>query len=172
MFNSDGHFISRFSFDGINHSRYLKGLTTPRGVTFTPEGDIIITDFENHRLILIDGEMTKVLAAKGHEGAAIHEFCRPSGICCDDDGRVIVADSKNQRVVTFSSQLEFLWSTDIRPTSNQDAQAASQVVVDDKEKDRPSDVALLLDGRLVVLVETSPDSRDQCSKHKTFVQIY
>ena len=150
----------------------MKGLTTPRGVTFTPEGDIIITDFENHRLILIDGDMTRVLAAKGHEGAGMHEFCRPSGICCDDDGRVIVADSKNQRVVTFSSQLEFLWSTEIRPTSTYGPFLASHVFSDDNEKDRPSDIALLLDGRLIVLVETSPDSRDQCSKHKTFVQIY
>lgn len=60
LFSPDGHFISRFSFDGVNHSRYLKGLTTPRGVTFNPQGDIIISDFENHRLILIDSTMTKV----------------------------------------------------------------------------------------------------------------
>lgn len=62
LFSPDGHFISRFSFDGLNHSRYLKGLTTPRGVAFNPQGDIIISDFENHRLILIDGEMSKVSA--------------------------------------------------------------------------------------------------------------
>jgi tripartite motif-containing protein 71 len=60
LFSPDGHFISRFSFDGLNHSRYLKGLTTPRGVAFTPQGNIIISDFENHRLILIDSSMTKV----------------------------------------------------------------------------------------------------------------
>lgn len=60
MFSIDGHFISRFSFDGMNHSRYLKGLTTPRGCAFTPEGNIIISDFENHRLILLDASMTKV----------------------------------------------------------------------------------------------------------------
>jgi hypothetical protein len=59
-FSQDGHFISRFSFDGLNHSRYLKGLTTPRGACFNPQGNIIISDFENHRLILIDSAMTKV----------------------------------------------------------------------------------------------------------------
>lgn len=69
MFNEDGHFISRFSFDGVNHSRYLKGLTTPRGCCFTPDGDIIVSDFENHRLILIDAGMTKVMSTKGHEGS-------------------------------------------------------------------------------------------------------
>lgn len=60
LFNPDGHFISRFSFDGVNHSRSLKGLTTPRGVCFTPQGDIIVSDFENHRLLLIDSSLTKV----------------------------------------------------------------------------------------------------------------
>lgn len=60
LFNPDGHFISRFCFDGVNHSRSLKGLTTPRGVCFTPQGDIIVSDFENHRLLLIDSALTKV----------------------------------------------------------------------------------------------------------------
>ncbi|XP_052861042.1 protein wech [Anopheles cruzii] len=166
LFSPDGLFISRFSFDGVNHSRYLKGLTTPRGACFTPQGDIIISDFENHRLLLIDATLSKVLAAKGHEGSAVHEFSRPSGICCDDDGRVIVADSKNQRVLIFSPQLEFLWVTEIRPSSN------GMLAVGMDEKDRPSDVALLPDGRLVVMVETSPDARDQCSPQKTFIQIY
>lgn len=40
------------------------------------------------------------------------------------------------------------------------------------EKDRPSDVAILPDGRLVVMVETSPDARDTSNPQKTFVQIY
>uniref|UniRef100_A0A8D8KI75 Protein wech n=1 Tax=Culex pipiens TaxID=7175 RepID=A0A8D8KI75_CULPI len=166
LFNSEGQFISRFSFDGVNHSRYLKGLTTPRGACFTPQGDVIISDFENHRLLLIDSTLTKVLAAKGHEGSAVHEFSRPSGIACDDDGRVIVADSKNQRVLIFSPQLEFLWAVEIRPSSN------NMLTVGMDEKDRPSDVSLLPDGRLVVMVETSPDARDQCSPQKTFIQIY
>lgn len=61
MFSKDGHFISRFSFDGMNHNRSLKGLTTPRGVCFTPKGDIIVSDFENHRLLLIDSCLTKVI---------------------------------------------------------------------------------------------------------------
>ncbi|XP_058830022.1 protein wech isoform X2 [Topomyia yanbarensis] len=166
LFNSDGQFISRFSFDGVNHSRYLKGLTTPRGACFTPQGDIIISDFENHRLLLIDSMLTKVLAAKGHEGSAVHEFSRPSGICCDDDGRVIVADSKNQRVLIFSPQLEFLWAVDIRPSAH------NLLAVGMDEKDRPSDLALLPDGRLVVMVETSPDAREQCNPRKAFIQIY
>jgi NHL repeat len=42
----------------------LKGLTTPRGICFTPNGDVIISDFENHRLLLIDATLTKVIVQK------------------------------------------------------------------------------------------------------------
>lgn len=95
------------------------------------------------------------MAIKGQEGTNVTEFCRPSGICCkcqsfnqrtftnfslfkgDDDGRVIVADSKNQRVLIFSPTLEYLWTVDIRPSSHNILSANMD------EKDRPSDVALL-----------------------------
>ena len=60
-----------------------------------------------------------------------------TGICCDDDGRIIVADSKNQRVLIFSAMLEFLWSIEIRPSSQ------NILTANIDEKDRPSDVALL-----------------------------
>lgn len=51
----------------------------------------------------------KILSAKGHEGPGFQEFNRPSGLCCDDDGRIIVADSKNQRVIVFTPSLDYLW---------------------------------------------------------------
>lgn len=79
----------------------------------------------------------QILATKGHEGNALNEFCRPSGISCDDDGRIIVADSKNQRVLIFSAMLEFLWAVEIRPSSH------NILTANMDEKDRPSDVALL-----------------------------
>ncbi|XP_063700832.1 LOW QUALITY PROTEIN: protein wech [Culicoides brevitarsis] len=167
LFSNDGQFISRFTFDGVNHCRYLKGFTTPRGVCFTPSGQVLVTDFENHRLLLIDSGLTKIKAVKGHEGSGTGCFCRPSGICCDDDGNVIVADSKNQRVLIFTPQLEFLWAIEIKSSF---VNVHGMGGTDDK--DRPSDVALLPDGRLVIMVETSPDCRDQCSPQKTFIQIY
>lgn len=63
LFSSNGTFITRFSFDGVNHNRYLKGITTPRGVCFTPHGKIIVSDFENHRLLLIDSALTTVICS-------------------------------------------------------------------------------------------------------------
>lgn len=51
----------------------------------------------------------QILSVKGHEGSGFHEFNRPSGLCCDDEGRIIVADSKNQRILVFNQNLDFMW---------------------------------------------------------------
>lgn len=47
---------------------------------------------------------------RGREGEGeLHEFNRPSGLCCDDNGRIVVADSKNQRVLVYNIELELQW---------------------------------------------------------------
>lgn len=47
---------------------------------------------------------------QGQEGdGKVNEFNRPSGLCCDDRGQVIIADSKNQRLLVYNTDLEFLW---------------------------------------------------------------
>lgn len=47
---------------------------------------------------------------RGREGEGeLHEFNRPSGLCCDDNGRVVVADSKNQRVLVYNTNIELQW---------------------------------------------------------------
>uniref|UniRef100_A0A1B0D1H7 B box-type domain-containing protein n=1 Tax=Phlebotomus papatasi TaxID=29031 RepID=A0A1B0D1H7_PHLPP len=154
LFNHSGHFIARFNFDGIHHTRSLKGLTSPRGVTCTPAGNFIVSDFENHRLMIVDPGLTRIIATKGFEGIPRQDFSRPSGLCVDDEGHVIVADSKNQRVLV-----------DVRPEIKPDRPPMH-------DKDRPTDIALLPDGRLVMVVETSPESRDCVGPNQAFVHIY
>lgn len=87
--------------------------------------------------IILKKFFRQIILTKGHEGTAVHEFCRPSGICCDDDGNIVVADSKNQRVLIFSSTLEFMSAVEIRPSSH------NLLTSNMDDKDRPSDVALL-----------------------------
>ncbi|XP_037903991.1 protein wech [Hermetia illucens] len=163
QFDSEGRFIKHFIFDNFTH---CKGPSSPRGVCFTPGGEIIVSDFDNHCLMLLDSDMANILAAKGHEGSGVQEFNRPSGLCCDDDGNIIVADSKNQRVLVFTGGLEYLWTIEIRPSLNPHYTSSLD------EKDRPCDVALLPDGRIVIMVELSPDARDSSNPLKKFVQIY
>lgn len=60
MFTSNGHFITKFSFDSAYYEKHLKSHITPRGVCFTPTGDVLVTDFENHRIMKLDGNLTTV----------------------------------------------------------------------------------------------------------------
>lgn len=160
LFTSRGTFITKFVFEGANPTRLLKGPTTPRGICFTTNGNILISDFENHRLIMVDAAMNRVISVVGREGSGINELNRPSGIVTDDEGRIIVADSKNHRVVIFSADLRFHWSVNVRSPGLDD-------------KDRPSDVALTPEGHIVVLFETLPDTgRETISKEKEYIKMY
>ncbi|XP_072942355.1 protein wech [Epargyreus clarus] len=160
LFSSDGSFVTKFVFEGANPAKMLKGPTTPRGVCFTISGNIIVSDFENHRLLMVDPTLTKVLHCVGREGSGIGELNRPSGIVTDDDGRIIVADSKNHRVLVFTSELRILWAVDLKSPGLDD-------------KDRPSDVALTPEGYLVVLFETLPDTARDISSHgKQYIKVY
>lgn len=60
MFTSNGHFVTKYSFDSTYYDKHLKSHITPRGVCFTPNGDILVTDFENHRIMKLDGNLTMV----------------------------------------------------------------------------------------------------------------
>ncbi|XP_026763375.2 protein wech [Galleria mellonella] len=160
LFTSDGTYITKFVFEGANPAKMLKGPTTPRGVCFTTLGNIIVSDFENHRLLMVDPTLSKVLQCVGREGSGIGELNRPSGIVTDDEGRIIVADSKNHRVLVFTTELRILWAVDLKSPGLDD-------------KDRPSDVALTPEGYLVVLFETLPDTARDISSHgKQYIKVY
>lgn len=60
MFTSNGHFITKYSFDTTYYEKHLKSHITPRGLCFTPNGDILVTDFENHRIMKLDANLTMV----------------------------------------------------------------------------------------------------------------
>lgn len=57
MFTSMGNFVTKFSFDSAVNEKHLKSHITPRGCCFTPTGDILVTDFENHRIMKLDGNL-------------------------------------------------------------------------------------------------------------------
>lgn len=110
LFSPRGRFLSKLCFKSLMFMYQPKNYTTPRGVCFTPNGDVIVTDFEHHRLILVDGRLQRVKAIRGRSDEDFLNLSRPSGVCCDDDGRVIVADSKNARLMVFSPDLDYIIS--------------------------------------------------------------
>lgn len=160
LFTNRGTFITKFVFEGVNPTKHLKGPTTPRGICFTTNGNIIISDFENHRLLMVDASMNRIITAIGREGCGVNELNRPSGLVTDDEGRIVVADSKNHRVVVLSPDLRYEWSVNLKSPGLDD-------------KDRPSDVALTPEGHVIVLFETLPDTaREVISHGKEYIKMY
>ena len=50
LFSPDGAFLMKYGFDGSQ----WKYFDSPRGVCFRPDGFVVVTDFNNHRLLVVD----------------------------------------------------------------------------------------------------------------------
>lgn len=135
LFSPEGIFLRKFGMDTIFGS--FKLLDSPRGVAFTPEGNIILTDFNAHRILCIDYKFTnaKVLSCEGAMRAASN-FHRPQGVIVDDEGNILVSDSRGYRIIIFNKFGDFLHEF-----------GKQGEAID--EMDRPSGIALMNDGRIV-----------------------
>ncbi|VDN03240.1 unnamed protein product [Thelazia callipaeda] len=101
MFSPQGHFIRKFGFDSSLHS--YKNLDSPRGLCFLQDGQLVVTfiissDFNNHRLVVMSSRNTSDMKMYGSEGDREGLFCRPQGITTDNEGHILVCDSRNNRI--------------------------------------------------------------------------
>lgn len=83
-------------------------LDSPRGIAFTPSGELVVADLNNSRVVkfgangqfLLSFGKAAVEAGKGKPG----EFTEPSGVSTDKDGNIYVADSWNGRIQKFDGK--------------------------------------------------------------------
>jgi len=68
----------------------------PRGLVADGQGNIIISDTQNHRIQICD--YSGNCSAFGSQGSAPGQFSWPWGIALDSKGRIVVADRMNHRV--------------------------------------------------------------------------
>lgn len=61
LFDENGAYLKEFAFETHYMDKTPKGHITPRGVCFDPEGAIYVTDFENHRIMKLDRNMSRVV---------------------------------------------------------------------------------------------------------------
>ena len=83
------------------------------------------------------GRFGMVSQCWGSEGSGNGQFCRPWGICCDQQGNIVVGDRSNHRIQVFDSngQLKFKFGTEgSRPG----------------QFNRPAGVAVTREGHIVV----------------------
>ncbi|TKR93407.1 hypothetical protein L596_007872 [Steinernema carpocapsae] len=96
IFSADGVFLKKCGFD---NSFLYKHFDAPRGVCFAPDGQLLVTDFNNHRVHrLPSSASSNEMKAYGGEGQEPGLFCRPQGLAIDTEGHVLLCDSKNNRV--------------------------------------------------------------------------
>jgi sugar lactone lactonase YvrE len=76
-------------------------LLGPKHLVVDPDGNLLIADTENYvirKYLTEDGRIVHV-AGTGKEGDGSTGLNRPHGVCVDPQGRVVIADSYNNRVV-------------------------------------------------------------------------
>jgi tripartite motif-containing protein 71 len=135
LFSVNGQFLCKFGYE--NQPTMWKYFDSPRGVCFSHEGMVVVTDFNNHCLVILTPELDHPLFL-GKEGTGPKEFVRPQGVCVDDDGRIIVADSRNNRIQIIEASGDFL------------CQFGSVGTIPG-QFDRPSGICLSPDGSIVVV---------------------
>jgi DNA-binding beta-propeller fold protein YncE len=81
----------------------------PIGIAVTPQGELLVTDADNNRVLRYDTDGRLMLAmGEGGRGAGNEGFNVPTGIALDSVGNAYVVDMLNGRVVELSPDGTFL----------------------------------------------------------------
>uniref|UniRef100_A0A1I7XNS5 B box-type domain-containing protein n=1 Tax=Heterorhabditis bacteriophora TaxID=37862 RepID=A0A1I7XNS5_HETBA len=170
IFNENGQFMRKCGFDT---AFFYKHLDSPRGLCYLPDGQLLITDFNNHRLAVLSSRNAPEMKVYGSEGDVEGMFCRPQGVKIDPEGRILVCDSRNNRIQVFAGDdmrcvavfghapAGFEMPAEL-PTPFQSAAPPSMVPFlgsvggsatqsTRQLLDRPTDVAISADGRVYVV---------------------
>ena len=102
---------------------------SPRGISFTDNGYIVISDFNEHCMLVIHPNSTTVHTGYPREWHGDRQFMCPT---IDHMGNFVIADTRNYRVVIMQPDGHLLGS------------GIGQF-------DGPTDVAVLPDGKIAVL---------------------
>ena len=106
-----GNFLSEWGGEGRKPGQF----NGPYYVETDASDNLYVVDRGNHRVqkFTAEGESLGIWGAAGGDGSpgdGPGEFNWPHEIAIDDDGRVYVADTYNQRVQVFTSDGEYLYS--------------------------------------------------------------
>ena len=104
-FSQDGSFITQVGKHGEGSLEFKD----PHGVAIHPQNGLIyVSDTKNHRIQVINHNLTKcnnTFGTKGRKEGQLHE---PYGLAFDSTGNVYVTDHQNHRIQVFTAEGEFL----------------------------------------------------------------
>jgi sugar lactone lactonase YvrE/ABC-type glycerol-3-phosphate transport system permease component len=97
VFKTDGRFVRSMGKIGSG----LGELRFPYGLDMDPDGHLVVCEFGNNRVQLIDKETGKGLATWGSGGRDLGQLAYPWGVAVDKKGRVVAVDAGNNRLQVF-----------------------------------------------------------------------
>lgn len=99
------HRIQKFTFEGsfLCFIGSTHDLHCPMGLTIKKNSDVIVTEYEDHRIKIFSQETGRVIATIGSVGVGAGKFACPRGVTVDQDENILVADSHNHRIQVVSS---------------------------------------------------------------------
>jgi len=95
---SDGVCIRSIGSMGSGNGQFGGGSYTYGGVAFDSEGNLVVADYNNHRVQVLRYSDGTHLRTIGSQGADAGEFKWPSGVAFDAAGHIVVVDQGNHRV--------------------------------------------------------------------------
>ena len=92
-------------------SKEPEGLNYPMGVAYNSKNKkVYVANTYNHNIQVLEADLADLALYKtfGGKGTGKSQFNYPWGITCDTSGRVLVADSENDRVQVFTPEGRFV----------------------------------------------------------------
>lgn len=82
----------------------LGAFSNPQDLCKTPEGEVVIADTGNNRIIILNNSMSEVLnVITGFDNQGITDtFQAPYGVCVSEKKELYIADSQNSRIVVLN----------------------------------------------------------------------
>ena len=104
VFSMNGDLLLSYGSEGSGQGQ----LNGPMGLAFLNETDLVIADFYNHRICIVDTNSGALVRTFGCQGNMNGQFSYPRGVHVDDDSNIIVCDESN-RVQVFTKNGDYLY---------------------------------------------------------------
>ena len=102
VFDKDGNCLRKLGGEGANSGQF----SSPSGVSFVNDNEILIADQGNHRIQHINIQTGTVMKSFGKYDLGKSEFKNPIDVCLDDEGRIVVTEARGHRIQVLSKDAE------------------------------------------------------------------
>ncbi|KAK3726411.1 hypothetical protein QZH41_007256 [Actinostola sp. cb2023] len=101
VFNMDGDLLLTYGSEGSGQLR------RPEGLAFLNDTDLVIADWGNDRICIVNTITGTLVKTFGCHGNGNGQFSNPYGVHVDDDCNIVVTDYGNHRVQIFTKNGEY-----------------------------------------------------------------